>query len=123
MKEVLAILPPRRVQAAKAALAKSGIHGLHAVACQGHGRGQIEEGTLKAAFDGQEEAMAALDLHPPLVPMRSLTLMIPEAQVEPAVQAILHACQTGQAGDGKIFVCETLGAVRVRTGESGDGAL
>jgi nitrogen regulatory protein P-II 2 len=45
------------------------------------------------------------------------------ALVDRAVEAIQKAAKTGQVGDGKIFVSAIEQAVRIRTGESGDGAL
>ena len=38
-------------------------------------------------------------------------------------ETIVAATQTGEIGDGKIFVSEVLEAVRIRTGERGDAAL
>jgi nitrogen regulatory protein PII 2 len=123
MKEIYSIIQPRRVQATKDALAAAGIYSLNAFPCMGHGRGQIEPAIVKAAFDGNEEALAVLGQHPPLIPMRTVSLVVPDAQAEAAVAAILQANRTGQHGDGKIYVCETRDAVRIRTGETGDSAL
>jgi nitrogen regulatory protein PII len=39
------------------------------------------------------------------------------------VEAIIRASKTGQVGDGKIFIADLAGAVRIRTGESGDEAV
>ncbi|MER1720919.1 P-II family nitrogen regulator, partial [Proteus terrae] len=43
--------------------------------------------------------------------------------LEPVMQVIMQATDTGKVGDGKIFVLELLQAIRIRTGESGDEAL
>jgi nitrogen regulatory protein PII len=43
--------------------------------------------------------------------------------VDQAVEAIQKSAKTGQIGDGKIFVFDLNQAVRIRTGESGDGAV
>ncbi|MCP5516498.1 MAG: P-II family nitrogen regulator [Verrucomicrobiales bacterium] len=123
MKEIYAIIQPNRVQATKEALAAVGTHPLNAFPCMGHGRGQIDPRILDAAMKGSEEALAVLGQHPPLVPKRSLSIFLPDEQVEPAVQAIIRANQTGQHGDGKIYVCPVAAALRVRTGETGVGAL
>jgi nitrogen regulatory protein PII 2 len=40
-----------------------------------------------------------------------------------AIETIIKTNKTGNSGDGKIFVIEALGSVRVRTGESGDITL
>ena len=43
--------------------------------------------------------------------------------VEPIIEAISQAAHTGKIGDGKIFVCDLLAAVRIRTGETDADAL
>ena len=43
--------------------------------------------------------------------------------VEKTIQAILKAAQTGEIGDGRIFVIPVEDAIRIRTGERGDIAL
>jgi nitrogen regulatory protein P-II 1 len=43
--------------------------------------------------------------------------------VERAVDAIRKAAQTGRIGDGKIFVSNIEGAIRIRTGETGVDAI
>jgi nitrogen regulatory protein PII 2 len=123
MKELYAIIQPRRVQATKQALADVGIYALNAFPCMGHGRGQIDPAVLKSAFDGNEEAIALLGQHPPLVPMRTVSVVVPDAQADAAVAAVLRANRTGLHGDGKVYLCETLDAMRIRTGETGDSAL
>jgi nitrogen regulatory protein P-II 1 len=52
-----------------------------------------------------------------------ISLVVREKNVEKAVQAILKAAQTGEIGDGRIFVIPVENAIRIRTGESGDIAL
>jgi nitrogen regulatory protein P-II 1 len=39
------------------------------------------------------------------------------------IDTIMRAAQTGQIGDGKIFVSELKDVVRIRTGETGEDAL
>jgi nitrogen regulatory protein P-II 1 len=43
--------------------------------------------------------------------------------VEPAIEAIRKAAQTGRIGDGKIFVTNVEEVVRIRTGETGNDAI
>ena len=43
--------------------------------------------------------------------------------MERAVKAILEAAQTGEIGDGRIFIIPIEDAIRIRTGERGDIAL
>ena len=52
-----------------------------------------------------------------------LSIVVREKNVEKTIQAILKAAQTGEIGDGRIFVIPVEDAVRIRTGERGDIAL
>jgi nitrogen regulatory protein PII 2 len=123
VKEIFAIIQPKRVQATKEALSAANVFALHVFPVMGHGRGQIEPQILKAAAEGNEEAVALLGRYPRLMPQRAICAMVPEAQVEAAVQAIVRANQTGEPGDGKIYVCPLTEAARVRTAECGEAAL
>ena len=46
-----------------------------------------------------------------------------DAMVDQLVETIRETAQTGNIGDGKIFVAELGTAVRIRTGETGADAL
>ena len=52
-----------------------------------------------------------------------VSLVVREKNVERAVKAILEAAQTGEIGDGRIFIIPIEDAIRIRTGERGDIAL
>ena len=52
-----------------------------------------------------------------------LSIVVREKNVEKTIQAILKAAQTGEIGDGRIFVIPVEDAIRIRTGERGDIAL
>jgi len=43
--------------------------------------------------------------------------------VHVAVNTIIRVAQTGQIGDGKIFVTDLSEVIRIRTGETGEEAL
>ena len=49
--------------------------------------------------------------------------MLPDDQVERAVEAVIAAAKTDKIGDGKIFVSPVEQAIRIRTGETGEEAL
>ena len=59
----------------------------------------------------------------PYIPKRMLTILIPDQDVSLVVEAIMRVNQTGQKGDGRIFVSPIDEAIRVRTGENGDKAI
>ena len=43
--------------------------------------------------------------------------------MEKTIQAVISAAQTGEIGDGRIFVIPVEDSIRIRTGERGDIAL
>lgn len=58
-----------------------------------------------------------------LIPKTKLELVLADAVVEQAVQAIMNAARTGKIGDGKIFLSRVDDAIRIRNEERGEGAL
>ena len=57
------------------------------------------------------------------LPKVKVEVIVPDALVERAIEAVVKAARTGKIGDGKIFVTNVEQAVRIRTGESGDAAV
>ncbi len=57
------------------------------------------------------------------LPKVKVELVVAEAQVEGAIEAITKAARTGKIGDGKIFVTPVEQVIRIRTGESGEAAI
>ena len=52
-----------------------------------------------------------------------IELAIADGQLDPAIEAITKAANTGKIGDGKIFVSELGEVIRIRTGETGSDAV
>lgn len=52
-----------------------------------------------------------------------LSIVVRDKNVEKTVQAVVKAAQTGEIGDGRIFILPVEDAIRIRTGERGDIAL
>ncbi len=52
-----------------------------------------------------------------------LSIYVRDKFLKPAVNAILKSAQTGEIGDGKIFISDIEDAYRIRTGEQGDKSL
>jgi nitrogen regulatory protein P-II 1 len=50
-------------------------------------------------------------------------MIVGDALVEGAIEAIVKAARTGKIGDGKIFVTTVEQVIRIRTGESGEAAV
>jgi nitrogen regulatory protein P-II 2 len=57
------------------------------------------------------------------IPKVKLEVAVEDDLVDQVVDAIVESARTGKIGDGKIFVTNLEGVVRIRTGESGSSAL
>jgi len=112
MKYIIAIIQPHRLEAVREALAGLGVQGLTVSEVRGFGRqkGQTE------IYRGAEYVMQ-------YVPKVKLEIAVGKEIVDSVVEAIGAAARTGRIGDGKVFVLDLEGAMRVRTGEMGVDAL
>ena len=122
MKEIMAVIRPKKVESTKKALETLGFPGMTAVSVLGRGRQSGIAGEVN--FEIQPESLkrgTARGMK--YVPKRLITVMVPDDNVDEVVNEIIQVSQTGAIGDGKIFVCPLDNAVRVRTGDRGDAAL
>lgn len=112
MKRIEAYVRVNRLEAAKNALEVAGILGLSCEQVRGYGRQQ-------GRTDKYRASTYALNL----IPKMKIEVVVMDTDLEAALKAIIDAVQTGEIGDGKIFVSEVQDAIRVRTGERGEAAL
>ena len=112
MKYVVAIIKPFKLDSVREALLGLGIHGMTVSEVRGFGR---QKGHTEV-YRGAEYAVSYL-------PKVKLEVAVPDALVDRVVEAITDGGQTGQIGDGKVFVYDLGQVVRIRTGEDGDQAL
>lgn len=122
MKEIIAIIRPKKVEPTKDALEKMGFPSLTAEAVIGRGRQRGIAGELNYEVTPEmlsKEKSGGMKY----VPKRMLTLVVEDKDVDAIIKEIVKINQTAQIGDGKIFICPVDNAVRVRTDESGDAAL
>ena len=115
LKEVVAIIRPQRWSHTKLRVQRVRVQGFTQARVLGRGR---ERGLRYLPRKGAASGMGVRYL-----PKRMISWIVEEAHVEPLVRAIIEANQTGQLGDGKIFVLPVEDAVRLRTGERGLEAL
>jgi nitrogen regulatory protein PII 2 len=123
MKEILAIIRMNKMNETKSALADLGVACLTARKVTGRGKGKVDYLLLKGAEAGFEEAINQLGPGPKLIPKRMLSVVVHEDQVTEVVNTIISVNQTGNPGDGKVFVLPVDDAIRVRTGETGETAV
>lgn len=123
MKEVLALIRMNKMNDTKSALADAGIASFTARKVLGRGKGRVDYRLLRGAAEGHEEAISQLAPGPRLIPKRMICVVTPDAMVQKVVKTIIDVNQTGNPGDGKIFVMPVREAVRIRTAERDDAAL
>jgi nitrogen regulatory protein PII 2 len=123
MKEVMAVIRMRMMNKTKRALADAGISSITGKDVLGRGNTRIDYGLLEGARAGHEEALDLLGTSQRLIAKRMLSVVVPDKLVNKTVKTIMKVNQTGQSGDGRIFVMPVSDAIRVRTGESGDAAI
>jgi len=112
MKRIEAILRPEKLEDVKEALTSAGHAGLTVTEVKGHG---IQKG-ITQHWRGQEYTID-------LLPKVSVVAVVNDHEVADVVEAIVAAARTDRIGDGKIFVSSIEQVIRIRTGESGPGAL
>ncbi|PWE17281.1 P-II family nitrogen regulator [Marinicauda salina] len=112
MKKIEAVIKPFKLDDVKEALQEIGLQGLTVTEAKGFGRQK-----------GHTELYRGAEYVVDFLPKIKVELVVPEARVEAALEAIQTAAQTGRIGDGKIFVMPVETAIRIRTGETGDDAL
>jgi nitrogen regulatory protein P-II 2 len=112
MKMVTAIIKPFKLDDAREALSDIGIQGLTVTEVKGFGRQK-----------GHTELYRGAEYVVDFLPKSKLEVAVADDQVDGVIEALKKATGTGKIGDGKIFVTDLIGAVRIRTGESGPDAL
>jgi nitrogen regulatory protein PII 2 len=122
VKEIIAIIRPKKISATKEALASLGFPGITVSAVLGRGkqRGIAGEISYQVApevlLKGENGSMQ-------YIPKRLISIIVEDDMVTQITNVIVKVNQSREAGDGKIFVCPIDEAVRVRTGESGNLSL
>lgn len=112
MKLVTAIIKPFKLDDVREALTQLGIQGLTVSEVRGFGRQK-----------GQTEIYRGAEYHISFVAKIKIEIAIREDLVPEVVEVIMQAARTGRIGDGKIMVTTLEQIIRIRTGESGEGAL
>jgi nitrogen regulatory protein P-II 1 len=112
MKKVEAIIKPFKLDEVKEALSGVGVQGITVTEVKGFGRQR-----------GHTELYRGAEYVVDFLPKVKIEVVVPENQVEPALEAIIKSARTGKIGDGKIFVTAVEHVVRIRTGETNEAAI
>jgi nitrogen regulatory protein P-II 1 len=112
MKKVEAIVRHFKLEDVKNGLTEAGIHGMTVTEVRGFGRQK-----------GHTEMYRGTEYAVDFVPKVKIEVVCSDDDLKKVIDAVLKAAQTGQIGDGKVFVSELQEAIRIRTGETGEEAL
>ena len=112
MKKVEAIIKPFKLDEVKDKLHEIGIQGITVTEVKGFGRQK-----------GHTELYRGAEYVIDFLPKVKLEVAVEDSLVDQVVEAICKAANTGQIGDGKIFVSNLEQTIRIRTGETGNDAL
>ena len=112
MKLVTAIVKPFKSDDVREALSEIGISGMTLTEVKGFGRQK-----------GQTELYRGAEYVIDFLPKAKIEVAVEDGIVDQVIEAICKAANTGQIGDGKIFVSNLEQTIRIRTGETGNDAL
>jgi nitrogen regulatory protein P-II 2 len=112
MKYIIAIIKPFKLEEVREALAVLGVQGITVTEVKGHGRQK-----------GHTEFYRGAEYTVSFIPKVKIEVAVDANLADRVVETIQSSGQTGQIGDGKIFVLQLEAAVRIRTGETGSAAL
>lgn len=112
MKKIEAVIKPFKLDEVKEALQEVGLQGITVIEAKGFGRQK-----------GHTELYRGAEYVVDFLPKVKIEIIVADETVEPAIDAIRKAAQTGRIGDGKIFVSSVEEVIRIRTGETGVDAI
>ncbi len=112
MKFIEAIIKPFKLDEVKDALIELGVEGMTVMEVKGFGRQK-----------GHKETYRGTEYQIDFVPKIRLEVVIPDNLEQKVIETIARAAKTGSIGDGKIFVSDVGSVIRIRTGETGEGAI
>jgi nitrogen regulatory protein P-II 1 len=112
MKKVEAIIRHFKLEDVKNALSEQGIAGMTITEVRGFGRQK-----------GHTEMYRGTEYQVDFVPKIKIEVAVPDSKLQLVLDTIMRSAQTGQVGDGKMFVTNLSEVVRIRTGETGESAI
>src|SRR5437868_587230 len=112
MKKIEAIIKPFKLDDVVEALSEIGVEGVSVSEIRGFGRQK-----------GRTEIYKGAEYVVDFLPKTKIEIVVNDALVDPAVEAIVRSAKTGKIGDGKIFVTDVERVIRIRTGETNEDAV
>jgi len=112
MRKIEAIIRHHKLEEVKQAVTEQGVQGMTITEVRGFGRQK-----------GHTEMYRGTEYAVDFVPKIKVEVVVSAENTQAVLDAIARAANTGQVGDGKMFVSELIEVVRIRTGESGKEAI
>lgn len=112
MKLITAIIKPFKTDDVREALTEIGITGMTLTEVKGFGRQK-----------GHTELYRGAEYVIDFLPKAKIEVAVEDTKTDQVVDAICKAANTGQIGDGKIFISNLDQTIRIRTGETDNEAL
>jgi len=112
MKLITAIIKPFKSDDVRESLQELGINGMTVTEVKGFGRQK-----------GHTELYRGAEYVIDFLPKAKIEIAVADELLDAAIDAICKAANTGQIGDGKIFITPLEQVIRIRTGEAGNEAL
>ena len=112
MKLVTAIIKPFKLEEVRQSLDLIGITGMTITEVKGFGRQK-----------GHTELYRGAEYVIDFLPKIKVEIAVSIEQLEDVIEAITKSASTGKIGDGKIFVSTLDQVIRIRTGETDQGAI
>ena len=112
MKKIEAIIRHFKLDDIKTALTECGVEGMTITEVKGYGR---QKGHTEM-YRGNEYAID-------FVPKVKVEVVVSEERLRSVIDTIIGKAQTGQMGDGKIFISDLSEVIRIRIGETGADAV
>ena len=112
MKKIEAVIRHHKLDEVKKALSEAGVQGITVSEVKGFGRQK-----------GHRETYRGVEYQVDLLPKIELEIIAADSAVRKIVDTIVQTARTGDVGDGKIFVSDITECIRIRTGETGEGAI
>ncbi len=112
MKKIEAVVRHYKLEEIKNALTAAGVQGMTVSEVRGFGRQR-----------GHKEMYRGAEYTVDFLPKVKIEVVVEDAMLERAVEAIQRSAHTGRIGDGKIFIAAIDAVIRIRTGETGAQAI
>ncbi|HWQ49858.1 MAG TPA: P-II family nitrogen regulator [Methanosarcina sp.] len=125
MKEIIAIIRPKKVVPTKEALEELGVPSLTAIPVLGRGKqkGIASELNIDIRPEVLVQGIKAGRQYMEYIPKRLFSIIVRDEDVDTIVETIIKVNQSAEIGDGRIFICPVNDAIRVRTDEQGNSAI